>query len=183
MIAPDYAEAHYRKGQALVTVGKHQEAVKCFNEALRIRPSYNEVSKAKAEVIELQRQKESALTIQEGLSIFRYTQNDYSDIALLRLLQSGDVITFNERRTRRKDDTLRPLMFERAELKGLDLHGANLQGADLRISRLSNANLSGANLSGARLVDADLRNANLSNADLHDSNLQSANMKSAFIAC
>ncbi|HEY7081304.1 MAG TPA: tetratricopeptide repeat protein [Nitrososphaeraceae archaeon] len=66
MITPDYAEAYYRKGQALVNLGKHQEAVKCFDEALRIQPLYNEAAKEKEAALEIQRQKESTLIIQEG---------------------------------------------------------------------------------------------------------------------
>jgi tetratricopeptide (TPR) repeat protein len=39
-LAPDFAEAHYNLGNALAQVGRVQEAIQHYEQALRIKPDF-----------------------------------------------------------------------------------------------------------------------------------------------
>lgn len=80
--------------------------------------------------------------------IFKRSDKNWTNDAL-KLLKSGDVIEFNERRRKYPSHL---------DLQATDLSYTNLQGADLRGTKLSRANLVRANLSGTNLARADLSN-------------------------
>jgi len=86
-----------------------------------------------------------------------------SDLLLLKILQDGNIIEFNERR-------------HMAHSVRIDFSDARLSNANLSNANLSNANLSNANLSHANLVHTDLVHANLSNANLSNVDFSNANL-------
>ena len=66
----------YYKGLALSRLSKYKEAIEyCFDEALRIRPTYNEAAKAKESAHEMQIQKEISSSLDQGLQYIK--NNDY----------------------------------------------------------------------------------------------------------
>jgi tetratricopeptide (TPR) repeat protein len=48
---PEYSEFTYNNGKAHQKLRNNQEALECFNKALKLDPNYKDVQKAKEEII------------------------------------------------------------------------------------------------------------------------------------
>ncbi len=108
-----------------------------------------------------------------------------------------DLDKFDKIRNRHKqnDDTLEPWetgrthdlrernlrggMFNRSDLRNIDLFAARLQGASLLGARLQGASLFAASLQGASLVNTDFRGASLDRAGLQGASLDRASLQGA----
>jgi uncharacterized protein YjbI with pentapeptide repeats/energy-coupling factor transporter ATP-binding protein EcfA2 len=103
----------------------------------------------------------------------------------LRLLQSGKINEFNDKRAIEfkilslRDADLRDADLRDADLRDADLRDADLRDADLRDADLSRTDLEGADLMGANLSGADLMGANLSGARLVGTNLGGVDLADA----
>ena len=60
-VRPDYFEAHYNLGRALATIGKTEDALKEFNEALRINGDSAQVHCALGSLLRRMGQREEAI--------------------------------------------------------------------------------------------------------------------------
>jgi uncharacterized protein YjbI with pentapeptide repeats len=92
------------------------------------------------------------------------------DYEAVRLLQSGKINEFNDKRA---------IEFKILSLRDADLRDADLRDADLRDADLRDADLRDADLRDADLRDADLRDADLSRTDLEGADLMGANLSGA----